>query len=101
METDPSKAIWYSGKDTVTILDIDKHLILKRLTNVIDAIGDEPFGYFDIFNENMLVVSTYGKDKKMFYLHDIDMDHRVLTRKFYNDQFFSKHKTKNTILTKN
>lgn len=89
LEKEPSKAIWYSGRDTVSVIDIEKHVLLRKLTNVIDAVESEPFGYFDLFNENMLVVSTYGKDKKMFYLHDIDLDHRVLTRKFYNDQFFS------------
>ena len=96
LEKEPSKAIWYSGKDTVSVIDIDNHVLLRKLTNVIDAVESEPFGYFDLFNTNMLVVSTYGKDKKMFYLHDIDLDHRVLTRKFYNDQFFSKDRIKYT-----
>ena len=86
------RAIWYSGADTVTILDTQSHQILKRLTGVIEALprSQEPFGYFDVFNENMLVVSTYGMEKKMFYLHDIDSNQRVHSRRGYNDQFFSK-----------
>lgn len=82
--------IWYSGGQTVTIIDTNKHEIVKILNGVIDANGSEPFGFFETFGPDLLLVSTYGNDKKMVYLHDMNLDQRLFNRRCYRDQFFGK-----------
>jgi len=89
-QVEKNRAIWYSGKDTVTILDTQQNSIVKSLTKVINAVGSEPFGFFDMINPCTLLVTTYGKEKKMLYLHNTELDNRIFYKDFFNDPFTSK-----------
>jgi len=83
------RCLWYSGAGTVSLIDTNTDTIKQVYSEVSDNLDEEPFGFFDYLNHDMLFLMTYGREKKSFYLYNTQLKKRMLTRTVYQDYFFS------------
>ena len=66
--------LWYSGDKSFTVVSVDSGTVLKKFSNVISGFDDEAVAFFDVYSNHYLFVSTYAKNKKSVYLHNLAND---------------------------
>lgn len=72
------KVLWYSGDKTFKLIDVPSCSVLRQFKDVLLGLPNESIGFFDVWQQNYLIASTYAKDKRMLYMHDLQADYPMM-----------------------
>ena len=76
--SDSQHILWYSGDKTFMLIDVITCTVLRKYKDVLLGLPNESIGFFDIWQQNYLIASTYAKDKRMLYMHDLKSDYSMI-----------------------
>lgn len=83
-KVDHRTVLWYAGNKKFILYDLGSLSIVREWNNVIQGLSGEAIGYFDVIDQKYLVCSTYAKDKRLLYLHNLLDDNRIYCRTFFD-----------------
>lgn len=63
--------LWYSGDKTFKLVEVPSGSVLRTFERIIEGLPNEAIGFFDVWQQNYLIVSTYAKEKRLLYMHNI------------------------------
>ena len=86
---DGEKILWYSGDKTFKLLEIESFEVVATFDDVIDGLPNESIGFYDVLQNNYLVVSSYALDKRPLYLYDMHNAMHVMKRRMFENPFRS------------